>query len=361
MQALLTVVSSSYSTVHSEVLLQVVRTCYNVYLASRSPVIQATARVSLTQMVNLIFQRIEPQQVRPLPPPARTSARLLLLFECTSTLQTEKGEKKESSTLSREDSALDSQSSMRRPESSSASGSGTATPTLPSQTSLVGPSQPDSQEATSATPALDSSTQLPPGLPVAVPVPAADAISLRSNPATADDAASVDEVDSRERVAPDKSLKLSTSSLPAVGAESSAIASAILAEAMSAAVAQQQSSSALSTGDSDSVATDEGHSTQASSVLPATPPTRTTNGSRESELHEQPNPPAGPSPPSSSMTSSSSGGGKEGQSPEDELASYSSSVAGLKVDIYVRDALLIFRSLCRLSMKPLPSDGKLKL
>lgn len=59
----MTVVSSSYSTVHSETLLQVVRTCYNVYLASRSPVIQATARVSLTQMVNLIFQRIEPTQV----------------------------------------------------------------------------------------------------------------------------------------------------------------------------------------------------------------------------------------------------------------------------------------------------------
>uniref|UniRef100_A0A061RZG9 Brefeldin a-inhibited guanine nucleotide-exchange protein 2-like n=1 Tax=Tetraselmis sp. GSL018 TaxID=582737 RepID=A0A061RZG9_9CHLO len=43
--------------------LQVVRCCYNIYLTSRSEVNQATAKASLTQMVNIVFQRMEANSV----------------------------------------------------------------------------------------------------------------------------------------------------------------------------------------------------------------------------------------------------------------------------------------------------------
>lgn len=39
------------------------RTCYNIYLMSRSEVNQTTARASLTQMVNVVFQRMEADDV----------------------------------------------------------------------------------------------------------------------------------------------------------------------------------------------------------------------------------------------------------------------------------------------------------
>lgn len=38
---------------------QVVRACYNVFLTSRSDVNQATAKATLTQMLNVVFQRME--------------------------------------------------------------------------------------------------------------------------------------------------------------------------------------------------------------------------------------------------------------------------------------------------------------
>ena len=38
---------------------QAVRTCYNIFLMSRSEVNQTTAKASLTQMLNVVFQRME--------------------------------------------------------------------------------------------------------------------------------------------------------------------------------------------------------------------------------------------------------------------------------------------------------------
>lgn len=38
---------------------QAVRTCYNIFLLSKSEVNQTTAKASLTQMVNVVFQRME--------------------------------------------------------------------------------------------------------------------------------------------------------------------------------------------------------------------------------------------------------------------------------------------------------------
>lgn len=39
--------------------MQAVRTCYNIFLMSRSEVNQTTAKASLTQMLNVVFQRME--------------------------------------------------------------------------------------------------------------------------------------------------------------------------------------------------------------------------------------------------------------------------------------------------------------
>ena len=64
LQALLTAVTSATCEVHEGTLLQVVRTCYNIYLASKNLVNQTTAKATLTQMLNVIFSRMEQQAVR---------------------------------------------------------------------------------------------------------------------------------------------------------------------------------------------------------------------------------------------------------------------------------------------------------
>ena len=43
----------------AQALLLAVRTCYNIFLMSRSEVNQTTAKASLTQMLNVVFQRME--------------------------------------------------------------------------------------------------------------------------------------------------------------------------------------------------------------------------------------------------------------------------------------------------------------
>lgn len=43
----------------AQALLLAVRTCYNIYLMSRSETNQTTAKASLTQMLNVVFQRME--------------------------------------------------------------------------------------------------------------------------------------------------------------------------------------------------------------------------------------------------------------------------------------------------------------
>ena len=45
--------------VHGEALLRIVRTCYNVFLGSKSEVNQTTAKASLTQMLTIVFHRME--------------------------------------------------------------------------------------------------------------------------------------------------------------------------------------------------------------------------------------------------------------------------------------------------------------
>ncbi|GLH01180.1 Protein MON2 homolog [Gryllus bimaculatus] len=60
-KALLTVVTSQHVEVHEGTVLLAVRTCYNIYLASRNLINQTTARATLTQMLNVIFSRMESQ------------------------------------------------------------------------------------------------------------------------------------------------------------------------------------------------------------------------------------------------------------------------------------------------------------
>jgi len=67
-KALLTVVTSQHVEIHEFTLLQAVRTCYDIYLSSKNLVNQTTARATLTQMLNVIFARME-NQVYELPPP----------------------------------------------------------------------------------------------------------------------------------------------------------------------------------------------------------------------------------------------------------------------------------------------------
>lgn len=58
-KALLTIVTSQSCAVHESSILLVVRTCYNIYLASKNLVNQTTAKATLTQMLNVIFSRME--------------------------------------------------------------------------------------------------------------------------------------------------------------------------------------------------------------------------------------------------------------------------------------------------------------
>ncbi|XP_059144360.1 brefeldin A-inhibited guanine nucleotide-exchange protein 1-like isoform X2 [Physella acuta] len=60
-KALLTVVTSTTCEIHEGTVLQTVRTCYNIYLASRNLVNRLTAKATLTQMLNVIFSRMETQ------------------------------------------------------------------------------------------------------------------------------------------------------------------------------------------------------------------------------------------------------------------------------------------------------------
>ncbi|KAL4543975.1 hypothetical protein Ndes2437B_g01778 [Nannochloris sp. 'desiccata'] len=69
LKALLTVTTSPTLPVHGQALLLAVRACYNVFLTSRSEVTQATAKATLTQMVNIVFQRQEVGSLSVVVPP----------------------------------------------------------------------------------------------------------------------------------------------------------------------------------------------------------------------------------------------------------------------------------------------------
>ncbi|KAI5415380.1 brefeldin A-inhibited guanine nucleotide-exchange protein 5 [Lathyrus oleraceus] len=59
LKVLLTAVASSKFRVHGEPLLAVIRVCYNIALNSKSPINQATSKAMLTQMISIVFRRME--------------------------------------------------------------------------------------------------------------------------------------------------------------------------------------------------------------------------------------------------------------------------------------------------------------
>lgn len=59
LKTLLTSVTSTSIQIHGESLLKAVRTCYNIFLGSKAPVNQTTAKASLTQMLVIVFRRME--------------------------------------------------------------------------------------------------------------------------------------------------------------------------------------------------------------------------------------------------------------------------------------------------------------
>lgn len=63
LKCLLTATTSTSFTVHGQALLLAVRTCYNIFLMSRSEVNQQTAKATLTQMLNVVFQRMEADSI----------------------------------------------------------------------------------------------------------------------------------------------------------------------------------------------------------------------------------------------------------------------------------------------------------
>lgn len=60
-KALLTVITSQHVEVHEGTVLLAVRTCYNIYLASKNLINQTTAKATLTQTLNVIFTKMENQ------------------------------------------------------------------------------------------------------------------------------------------------------------------------------------------------------------------------------------------------------------------------------------------------------------
>lgn len=63
LKALLTASTSTTYTIHGSAVLLAVRTCYHIYLMSRSEINQQTAKATLTQMLNVVFQRMEADSI----------------------------------------------------------------------------------------------------------------------------------------------------------------------------------------------------------------------------------------------------------------------------------------------------------
>ncbi|CAL9177979.1 unnamed protein product [Musa hybrid cultivar] len=59
LKTLLSAVTSTALRIHGDALLQIVRTCYDLYLGSKNPVNQTTAKASLIQMLVIVFRRME--------------------------------------------------------------------------------------------------------------------------------------------------------------------------------------------------------------------------------------------------------------------------------------------------------------
>jgi len=58
-KALLTAITSPLCEIHGDTLIKAIQTCFSIFLLSKNIVNQITAKASLTQIVNLIFQRME--------------------------------------------------------------------------------------------------------------------------------------------------------------------------------------------------------------------------------------------------------------------------------------------------------------
>ncbi|XP_078156946.1 HOPM interactor 7 [Carex rostrata] len=63
LKVLLNAVASNKFRVHGEPLLGVIRVCYNIALNSKSPINQATSKAMLTQMISIVFRRMESDKV----------------------------------------------------------------------------------------------------------------------------------------------------------------------------------------------------------------------------------------------------------------------------------------------------------
>lgn len=74
-QTLLTAATRTKSGLHQSTLLAAVRTIYNIFLNARMPGIRTTARVSLTQILNLVFSRMETESAEELSSVSEFSAR----------------------------------------------------------------------------------------------------------------------------------------------------------------------------------------------------------------------------------------------------------------------------------------------
>ncbi|CAI5499083.1 unnamed protein product, partial [Closterium sp. Naga37s-1] len=79
-KVILTAIASSTFQVHGECLILALRTCYNIVLTSKSQVNLSTARGTLTQMLNIVFKRMEaselasaPQRPHAYPTPTKPS------------------------------------------------------------------------------------------------------------------------------------------------------------------------------------------------------------------------------------------------------------------------------------------------
>ncbi|CAL1273315.1 unnamed protein product [Larinioides sclopetarius] len=86
-KALLTVVTSQACEVHEGSVLLAVRTCYNIYLASRNLINQTTARATLTQMLNVIFARMEAIADASYPPKSSEEIEEQVKLEAASVLE----------------------------------------------------------------------------------------------------------------------------------------------------------------------------------------------------------------------------------------------------------------------------------
>lgn len=73
LKALLTAVTSPTLHVHGQALLLIIRACYQVYLTSRSDVNQTTAKAALTQVIGVVFQRMEAGNEQIVPPPIQVA------------------------------------------------------------------------------------------------------------------------------------------------------------------------------------------------------------------------------------------------------------------------------------------------